>query len=90
MNQSAHHPPPRLEPQRYQRGQPVALFIPCYIDQFYPSIAKATAELLGRQGVPVVYPEGQTCCGQPAFNSGYWDEARRVIHHFCDVFEPHP
>ena len=39
--------------------------------------------------MPVVYPAEQTCCGQPAFNSGYWEEARRVIRHFCDVFEPH-
>ena len=37
----------------------------------------------------MVYPPEQTCCGQPAFNSGYWEEARRVIRHFCDVFEPH-
>ena len=45
--------------------------------------------MLQRYGVPVVYPAEQTCCGQPAFNSGYWEEARRVIRHFCDVFEPH-
>ena len=45
--------------------------------------------MLKRYGVPVVYPAAQTCCGQPAFNSGYWEEARRVIRHFCDVFEPH-
>jgi L-lactate dehydrogenase complex protein LldE len=67
----------------------VALFVPCYIDQFYPQVAEATARLLGRLGVPVVYPSEQTCCGQPAFNSGYWEEARRVIRHFCDVFAGH-
>ena len=39
--------------------------------------------------MPVVFPAEQTCCGQPAFNSGYWEEARRVIHHFCDVFAQH-
>ena len=38
-------------------------------------------------GVEVVYPEGQTCCGQPAFNSGFFDEARAVGRHFMDVFE---
>jgi len=80
---------PRQDNPPYQKGEPAALFIPCYIDQFYPEIAQATARLLTRQGVPVVYPAEQTCCGQPAFNSGYWDEARRVIHHFCDVFAPH-
>lgn len=67
----------------------MALFIPCYIDQFYPRVAEATVRLLTKQGVPVVYPAEQTCCGQPAFNSGYWEEARRVIRHFCDVFAEH-
>jgi L-lactate dehydrogenase complex protein LldE len=81
--------PPQWEYPAYQPGQPVALFIPCYIDQFYPQVAEATARLLARLGVPVVYPEEQTCCGQPAFNSGYWEEARRVVHHFAKVFEPH-
>ena len=65
------------------------MFIPCYIDQFYPEIGEATARLLTRHGVPVVYPPEQTCCGQPALNSGYWEEARRVIRHFCDVFDEH-
>ena len=80
---------PRQDDPPYQPGDPVAMFVPCYIDQFYPRIAQATARLLERYGARVVYPEQQTCCGQPAFNSGYWDEARRVIRHFCDVFEPH-
>jgi len=68
----------------------VALFIPCYVDQFYPQIGEATARLLLKLGVPVVFPEKQTCCGQPAFNSGYWEEARTVIHHFCETFLDHP
>ncbi len=80
---------PRQDDPPYQKGEPVALFIPCYIDQFYPQIGEATARLLTRYGVPVVYPSEQTCCGQPAFNSGYWDEARSVIHHFCRVFKEH-
>ncbi|QNL50633.1 (Fe-S)-binding protein [Olivibacter sp. SDN3] len=49
----------------------VALFVPCYVDQFYPQVAQASLELLERLGVRVVYPEGQTCCGQPMANSGY-------------------
>ncbi len=73
----------------YEPGEPVALFIPCYIDQFYPQIAQATAELLTWLQVPVVYPPEQTCCGQPAFNSGYWDEARRVVRHFAEAFGDH-
>lgn len=49
----------------------VALFVPCYVDQFYPGAARATLELLEKLGVRVHYPEGQTCCGQPMANSGY-------------------
>lgn len=89
MIQSAHETAPRQDDPPYQPGEPVALFIPCYMDQFYPEIGEATARLLKRHGVPVVYPEGQTCCGQPAFNSGYWEEAARVVHQFCDAFAGH-
>ena len=86
MFRPANTPAPRQDDPPYRPGEPVALFIPCYIDQFYPQAGAATARLLGRHGVKVVYPEKQTCCGQPAFNSGYWEQARGVIHHFCDVF----
>lgn len=49
----------------------VGLFIPCYVNQFYPNAAKATLELLQKLGVDVVYPPKQTCCGQPMANSGF-------------------
>lgn len=49
----------------------VALFIPCYVDQFYPKAAIATLELLERFGLEVSYPKNQTCCGQPMANSGF-------------------
>lgn len=49
----------------------VALFVPCYIDQFYPHVAIATLQVLEKAGVNVVYPPKQTCCGQPMANSGY-------------------
>ena len=49
----------------------VGLFIPCYVNQFYPNAAKATLELLQKLGVDVVYPARQTCCGQPMANSGF-------------------
>lgn len=49
----------------------VGLFIPCYIDQFYPQIAVATLQLLEKLGVEVDYPLQQTCCGQPMANSGF-------------------
>ncbi|MDN3580985.1 (Fe-S)-binding protein [Mucilaginibacter flavus] len=49
----------------------VALFVPCYVDQFYPKAAIATLELLEKLGCEVHYPKNQTCCGQPMANSGY-------------------
>ncbi|HLO46482.1 MAG TPA: (Fe-S)-binding protein [Leadbetterella sp.] len=49
----------------------VALFIPCYIDQFYPKVGIATLQLLEKLGCEVVFPQNQTCCGQPMANSGY-------------------
>lgn len=77
---------PQWDYPKYEPGQPVGLFVPCYIDQFYPKIAEDTVTILERLGVPVEFPDQQTCCGQPAFNSGYWEEAGRVIRHFCNVF----
>ncbi|WP_158827486.1 (Fe-S)-binding protein [Mucilaginibacter lacusdianchii] len=49
----------------------VGLFIPCYVDQFYPGAAIATLQLLEKLGVEVAYPKNQTCCGQPMANSGF-------------------
>jgi L-lactate dehydrogenase complex protein LldE len=49
----------------------VGLFIPCYVDQFYPNAAIATLQLLEKLGCEVVYPKNQTCCGQPMANSGF-------------------
>ena len=53
----------------------VALFIPCYVDAFFPEVGIATLELLERLGVDVAYPLDQTCCGQPMANSGCQDDA---------------
>ena len=53
----------------------VALFVPCYVDQISPQVALAAATVLQRLGHEVIFPEAQTCCGQPAFNTGYWPEA---------------
>ncbi len=88
MNAAMNHQPAFAYPE-YERGESVALFVPCYVDQFYPRIAEATARLLTRLGVRVVFPPKQTCCGQPAFNSGYWAEARQVVRHFARVFTPY-
>jgi L-lactate dehydrogenase complex protein LldE len=65
----------------------VALFVPCYVDLINPEVGVSVVRVLRRSGVEVVYPEGQTCCGQPAFNSGFFDEARTVARHFLEVFE---
>jgi L-lactate dehydrogenase complex protein LldE len=66
----------------------VALFVTCMVDMIYPEVGMATVELLERQGVEVVFPAEQTCCGQPAFNAGFWDEARPLARRFVDIFEP--
>jgi L-lactate dehydrogenase complex protein LldE len=65
----------------------VSLFVTCIIDQLFPSVGIAAAEVLERLGYQVDFPEAQTCCGQPAFNSGYRQDARRVARHFIDVFQ---
>jgi L-lactate dehydrogenase complex protein LldE len=56
------------------------------VDTLYPEVALATANILERHGVEVIYPERQTCCGQPAFNAGYRSHARTLARHFLDVF----
>lgn len=56
----------------------ISLFIPCFIDQLYPRVGISVVEILERLGHQVVFHESITCCGQPAFNSGFWDEARQV------------
>lgn len=66
----------------------VALFVTCMVDMLYPDVGMATVELLEAQGIEVIFPVEQTCCGQPAFNSGFRDETRAVARHFLDVFEP--
>jgi L-lactate dehydrogenase complex protein LldE len=64
----------------------VALFVPCYVDQLWPDVGLATAEVLEAHGVAVDYPEAQTCCGQPFWTDGYPAEARRLAERFADVF----
>ncbi len=56
----------------------VTLFIPCFVDLLYPRVAISIVRIIERLGHQVDFPEELTCCGQPAFNSGYWDEARDV------------
>jgi L-lactate dehydrogenase complex protein LldE len=63
-----------------------SLFVTCIVDQLFPKVGMAMAEVLERAGWEVDFPEDQTCCGQPAFNTGYRDEARSVARHFLRVF----
>lgn len=64
----------------------VGLFIPCYVDQFYPNAAIATLELLEKLGVEVVYPSRQTCCGQPMANSGFEHLTKESNNLFIENF----
>lgn len=64
----------------------VGLFVPCYVDQFYPGVAIATLELLEKLGCEVVFPMEQTCCGQPMANSGYANLARGCERNFLENF----
>jgi L-lactate dehydrogenase complex protein LldE len=65
----------------------VSLFVPCFVDQLLPEVAVDTVKVLRRVGYAVEFPEDQTCCGQPAFNTGYWNEARPCAEHFVRVFK---
>ena len=65
----------------------VSLFVTCVVDQVFPNVGIAMADVLERAGCEVEFREAQTCCGQPAFNSGYRDEARTVAEHFLKTFE---
>jgi len=62
------------------------LFIPCYIDQFYPQVGIATYELLKKIGLNVTYPINHTCCGQPLANSGAEHDAIKICKHFVKQF----
>ncbi len=64
-----------------------SLFVTCVIDQFYPEVGESTVRVLRRLGVDVDFPEEQTCCGQPAFNSGFRSDAKPLAKHFLDTFE---
>ena len=65
----------------------VSLFITCLVDQFCPEVGVNVVKVLRRLGVEVDFPMEQTCCGQPAFNSGFRTEARGLAERFIDIFE---
>jgi len=64
----------------------IALFVPCYVDQFYPQVGIATLQLLEKLGHDVVVPADQTCCGQPMANSGYERYGRKAMQLFVKNF----
>jgi len=65
----------------------IDLFIPCFIDQFYPETAANVVAVLEKAGCSVNYNPEQTCCGQPSFNSGYWKETKTLAIKFLNEFE---
>ncbi len=66
-----------------------ALFVTCLVDQFFPDVGEASVRLLEACGRKVVFPSAQTCCGQPAFNMGYGEEARQLARRWIEIFEPY-
>ncbi len=78
-----------VRPSPFPSGAPwrVQLLATCLCDAFYDDLARATVEVLEHLGCVVEFPEGQTCCGQPAFNSGDWPASRRVVRHTVLTFD---
>jgi len=69
------------------KGKRASLFVTCMVDALFPRTGIAAVNLLRHVGVAVDFPLAQTCCGQPGFNAGYWDEARRVATQFLEAFK---
>jgi L-lactate dehydrogenase complex protein LldE len=65
----------------------VTLFVQCLVDSIYPEVAESMVHVFRRLGIGLTCPTEQTCCGQPAFNSGYHQVARVAAKHFIEVFE---
>lgn len=76
-----------MNPGRQPEKKEVALFVTCLVDLFRPSVAMASIRLLGNAACEVVVPKRQTCCGQPAYNSGDQESARALAQQLIAVFE---
>ena len=76
-----------LSARESPKGKTVSLFVTCIVDMIYPQTGLSVVDILEHIGVELDFPMAQTCCGQPAFNSGYRDEARAVAKHFFKVFK---
>ncbi len=68
-------------------NKPVSLFVTCLVDTLFPEIGISVVQILENVGLDVHFPMAQTCCGQPGFNAGYWDESRRVASQFLEAFK---
>jgi len=68
----------------------VSLFITCLVDQLWPTVGVATVDVLRRAGCSVNFNPGQTCCGQPAFNTGYRNDARALAERWIELYEADP
>jgi L-lactate dehydrogenase complex protein LldE len=64
-----------------------SLFVTCLVDQFYPQVGVSMVKVLDRLGVELSFPADQTCCGQPAYNTGFAQEARSLAERFLDIFD---
>lgn len=65
----------------------ITLFVQCLIDAMYPEVGEAVVKIFDRLGIPVECPGDQTCCGQVAYNSGYFKHARAAARHFIELFD---
>jgi len=75
------------DPRPSPRHKPVSLFVTCIVDMIYPGTGVSVVEILEHLGVEVRFPMAQTCCGQPAYNAGFQDDARTVARQFLTAFE---
>jgi L-lactate dehydrogenase complex protein LldE len=94
MDWPARFPHPAISSARrfaYPSAMPhnVALFITCLTDQFYPEVGVAVTKILERFDCTVIFPQAQTCCGQPFHNNGFHDQSRDLARRFIEIFEPY-
>jgi L-lactate dehydrogenase complex protein LldE len=76
-----------MEKRQSPKGKRASLFVTCMVDMLYPGTGMSVVDVLTHLGVEVDFPLGQTCCGQPAFNAGYRQEARQVAVQFLKAFQ---
>lgn len=76
----------RLAQRPSPQSKRVSLFVTCLVDMLFPETGVAVVQVLEHLGLTVEFPMGQTCCGQPAYNAGYWPQARQVAEQFLRAF----